>query len=301
MNASPGAWQGAALLRADAALRRRRRVNRAVEALATGAALLAVAILVTVFVSVMIKGASAINLDFFIHSEVPFGEHGGGIANAIVGTIVLIALASAFAVPVGILIGIYSHEYAHRRAAGAIRFVLDVLSGVPTIVTGIFVFGLLVVGGRQSGYAGAFALAIIMLPIVARSAQEILALVPKTVREGALALGVTRWKVLLRVVVPSAASGLVTGALLAVARVAGETAPLLFTSSIFPQGIVTNPSGALPSIPFRIFQLAEGNSPEEHAQAWAAALLLIMMVLALNMIARLVYARTRARIGGESR
>jgi phosphate transport system permease protein len=267
------------------------------EALATLAAVAAVAVLAIVIASVFVKGVGAINLDFFIHSQVPFGQSGGGIANAIVGTLILVALASAMAIPVGILVGIHTSEFARPRTAGAIRFVLDILNGVPTIVTGIFVFGLLVVGHQQSGYAGAFALAIIMLPIVARAAQEVLALVPFAVKEGALALGATRWRALVRIILPTAASGLITGALLAVARVAGETAPLLFTSSILTgNGVSTNPGQALPSIPFRIFQLTEGNFPYEHEQAWASALLLILFVLLLNILARALYGRSSARI-----
>jgi phosphate transport system permease protein len=284
------------LLAGDPGLRRRKAVNRATEVAATLAALAAVAVLAIVVVSVFIRGVGAINLDFFIHSEVPFGQTGGGIANAIVGTIVLVALASVLAIPVGILIGIHTSEFARPRTGAVVRFVLDILNGVPTIVTGIFVFGLLVVGHQQSGYAGAFALAIIMLPIVARAAQEVLGLVPTALKEGALALGATRWRAVLRIVLPTAASGLVTGALLAVARVAGETAPLLFTSSIFATGISTNPSQALPSIPFRIFQLTESPSPAEHAEAWAAALLLIFLVLVLNIFARALYGRSSARI-----
>lgn len=286
------------LLRRDPRLRRRRALNRTMESLATLAAVLAVAVLAVVILSVLVRGIGAINLDFFIHSEVPFGQSGGGIANAIVGTLVLVALASAMAIPVGILVGIHTAELAGPRTTAAVRFVLDILNGVPTVVTGIFVFGLLVYGGQQSGWAGAFALAIVMLPIVARAAQEVLGLVPTALREGALALGATRWKTVLRVVLPTAAPGLITGALLAVARVAGETAPLLFTSSILTTTSVSaNPGQALASIPFRIFQLAEGTSPAEHTEAWAAALLLILAVLALNVIARTLYGRTAARIG----
>jgi phosphate transport system permease protein len=286
-------------LRGDVRVRRRRALNRTMETLATLAAVAAVAVLAVVIVSVVIKGIGAINLDFLIHSEVPFGQSGGGIANAIVGTIVLVALASAMAIPVGILVGLHASEFARPRTAAAVRFTLDLLNGVPTIVTGIFVFGLLVVGHTQSGYAGAFALAIVMLPIVARAAQEELSLVPATVREGALALGATRWRAVVRVVLPTASSGLITGSLLAVARAAGETAPLLFTSSILTTtGVSTNPGQTLVSIPLRIYQLAEGTSPSEHSEAWAAALLLILLVLALNVVARALYGRTKARIAG---
>jgi phosphate transport system permease protein len=288
----------ARLLSTDARLRRRRAQNRVMEALATLAALAAVAVLGIVIVSVLIKGIGAINLDFFIHSEVPFGQTGGGIANAIVGTLVLVALASAMAVPVGILIGIHTSEFARPGTSAVVRFVLDILNGVPAIVTGIFVFGLLVVGHQQSGYAGAIALAVVMLPIVARAAQEVLALVPGVLKEGALALGAARWRAVVRVVLPTAASGLITGALLAVARVAGETAPLLFTSSIISAtGVSANPAHALTSIPVRIFELSEGYSAAERSEAWAAALLLIFFVLLLNILARALYARAGARIG----
>ena len=297
MSAGPGPAVGATLLAGDARLRRRRAVNRTMEGVATLAAVAAVVVLAIVIISVFVKGVGAINLDFFIHSEVPFGQTGGGIANAIVGTLVLVVLASVMAIPVGLLIGIHTSEFARPRTAAVVRFALDMLNGVPTIVTGIFIFGLLVVGHQQSGWAGALALAIVMLPIVARSAQEVLRLVPMGLREGALALGATRWRLVFRVVLPTAASGLITGALLAVARVAGETAPLLFTSSILTsQGVTTSPSQALPSIPLRIYQLAEATTPAEHEEAWAAALLLILFVLALNVLARALYARTSARI-----
>lgn len=278
-------------------LRRRRAVNVVMEAAATAGAVVAVGVLALVIGSVIVKGASAFGLDLLIHSEVPFGEKGGGVANAIVGTGLLILLATAFAVPIGLLVALYTHEFAPPRIANGLRFVLDVLNGVPTIVTGILVFSLLVVGSGQTAYAGGIALAIIMLPIVARSAQEVLALVPRPIREGGLALGLPRWKVLLRIVLPGAAGGILTGVLLAVARVAGETAPLLFTCSVFAQGISINPGHAVASLPLRIFQLAEGNSPEEHNEAWAAALLLILFVLALNFVARYLYARTRSRVG----
>jgi phosphate transport system permease protein len=284
-------------LAGDGRLRRRRRLNRAMEILAVLAALAAVAVLAAVLISVLVKGVGAINLDFLIHSEVPFGRSGGGIANAIVGTVELVAIASVVAIPTGILVGIHSCEFARPRTSAAVRFALDLLSGVPTIVTGIFVFGLLVAGHAQSGYAGAFALAIVMLPIVARSAQEVLGLVPTAVREGALALGATHWRTVLRVVLPTAASGLITGALLAVARVAGETAPLLFTSSILTTtGVSTDPGQTLISIPLRIYQLAEGNQPSEHAEAWAAALVLILFVLVLNVLARTLYERATVRV-----
>jgi phosphate transport system ATP-binding protein len=166
--------------------------------------------------------------------------------------------------------------------------VLDILNGLPTIVTGIFIFGLPVIGHQQSGWAGAVALAIIMLPIVARASHEVLALVPDTLKEGGLALGATRRRTVLRIVLPTATGGVITGPLLAVARVAGETAPLLFTCAIVGPGVQTTPSQALASIPVRIFELSGSSSKEQHAEAWAAALLLIVFVLLLSVAARCV-------------
>jgi phosphate transport system permease protein len=279
--------------------RRRKLVNRGMEGVATLAALLAVAVLALVVGSVVVKGVGAINFDFLTHNPVPFGQTGGGIANAIIGTAILVALASVIAIPIGILIGIYSAEFARPRVAAWLRFALDILNGVPTIVTGIFIFGLLVVGHQQSGWAGALALAIVMLPIVARSAQEVLALVPRSLHEAALALGLRRWRLVLRVVIPTAAGGLVTGAMLGIARVAGETAPLLFTSSIFSNlGITTSPGQALPNIPVTIFTLSESPSPADHQQAWAAALVLIFLVFVLSVLARTFHERSRRRLRG---
>lgn len=288
-----------ALLLDRGGLRRRRRLNRLVETAATAAALLAVGVLLIVVGSVLVKGAGALSLHFLTTPMALFGEPGGGISNAIVGSAIMVALAAAMAIPVGLLVAIYTTEFAPRRFGQAVSFALDVLNGVPTIVTGIFVFGLLVAGGRQSGFAASVALAIVMLPIVARTGQEVLALVPGTLKEAAHALGIARWRTTLRVTVPTAAGGLVTGALLAVARVAGETAPLILLSSIFAQGVLTDPSQALASIPIFIFRSSEAPSPEAHTQAWAAALVLIAVVLVLNVIARVLYARSRSKMGAR--
>jgi len=202
------------------------------------------------------------------------------------------------AVPFGILVAIYTSEFAGPRNQSAIRYVLDVLNGVPTIVTGLFIYGLIVVPqGKQSGFAGSVALAIIMLPLVARSCHEVLTLVPGAVKEAGLALGASRWRTTLSVIVPTAFSGMLTGALLAVARAVGETAPLLFLTATFPQTVVTDPSQALPNIPVTIFQLSEAPEPEKHAQAWAAALVLIAFVLVISIVARILSARMRRRLG----
>ena len=279
--------------------RRRKLVNRLVEGVSTLASVLAVAVLLVVVISVLIKGIPAINIDFLTHDPAPFGQTNGGIANSIVGSVILIGLATLMAVPIGILVAIYTSQFAGQRISTVIRFALDILNGVPTIIVGVFVFGLLVVGNTQSGWAGAIALAIVELPIVARSAQEVLDLVPRSLQEAGMALGLRRWRIVLRVVIPTAAGGLITGAVLGVARVAGETAPLLFTSSIFSNvGITTNPGVAMPNIPVTIFTLSESPSPSDHAQAWAAAFVLIVFVLILSILARTLHERSRRRLRG---
>lgn len=283
------------MLTPDANLRRRHIVNRVVEIGCWVAALLAVGVLGIVLVSIAVKGISSINIDFLTQNTANF--EGGGIANALIGTGILVGLATLMAVPVGILVAIYTSEFAGPRANFLIRYILDILNGVPTIVTAIFIFALIVSGNQQSGWAGAIALAIVMLPLVARSSHEVLTLVPGSVKEAGLALGASRWRTTVSVTIPTALSGMITGSLLAVARAAGETAPLLFTTSIFASAIVTDPSQALPNIPVTIFQYSESPDPTKHAQAWGAALVLILFILLLSMVARALSARTRKRLG----
>jgi phosphate transport system permease protein len=283
-------------LRGDRRLRRRRIVNRAMESVATLAALLAVAMLAIVVVSVGRRGAGELSWGFLTKSPATFGEAGGGIAPAIVGTAILVGLATAMALPVAVLTALYLTEFAERRVARAIQLVLDLLNGMPSIVIGVFVFGLLVVGHQQSGYAGAFALATIMLPLVARATQEVLRLVPRSLRDGALALGVPRWRMVLGIVLPSSLGGILTGTVLALARAAGETAPLLFTSSIFASTVTTDPRQALPNIPVSIFTLSESPDPLDHRRAWAASLVLIAFVLVTSLLARVLLARSRRKL-----
>jgi phosphate transport system permease protein len=278
-------------------LRRRNRFNRLVNVVSTIAALVAVAVLVIVVGSVFLKGAGALSWHFLSTPTALFGESGGGISNAIVGSAIIVGIAAAMAIPTGILIAIYTTEFASPALAHPIRFVLDILNGVPTIITGIFVFGLMVEGNKQSGFAASVALSIVMLPIVARTAQEVLSLVPGALKEGAHALGIASWRSTLRITIPTAAGGLITGSLLAVARVAGETAPIILLSSIVGQGVLTNPGEALASIPYFIFTSSESPKPEAHTEAWAAALVLIAFVLILNIVARAFYARSRKRMG----
>ena len=280
-------------------LPRRRAVNRAMEGIATLTALIGVAILVIIVWSVAQRGAGALNLDLLTKTPIPFSFTNAptGLANAFVGTLVIVGIATAMALPVGILIAIYLNEFARPSVRGAVSLALDVLNGIPAIVIGIFVFGLFVVGHGQSGLAGSFALACLMLPLVARSTQEILALVPNASREASLALGVPRWRTVLSVVMPQTIGGIVTGATLAVARVAGETAPLLFTSSIVGTTVQTNPSHALQSIPVAIFEYSESPDPKDHAQAWAAALVLLAFILVASMTARWLAGRSKRRMG----
>ena len=284
-------------LRSTSSRARRRRVTgRIAEGLATLASLLAVALLAVVVVSVVRRGSPALNVDFFTKTPAPFGQTGGGIANAIVGTVVITALATVMAVPVGVLIAIFDTEFASPRVADGVRLVLNVLAGVPTIVIGIFVFGLLVVGSGQSAAAASFALAIVMVPLVARATEEVLLLVPRSLREGGMALGATRARTVVRVILPTAVGGIVTATIVAVARAAGETAPVLFTSSIVANVVSTDPSHALASIPLTIFTSSESPSLHDQQQGWAAALVLLAVVLLTGMAGRLLSLRTRRQI-----
>jgi phosphate transport system permease protein len=284
-------------LRGTGRLRRRRIVNKIMESLGTLAALLAVAVLGLVIVSVAARAAPAINVDFFTKPPNLFGGPGGGISSALIGSALIVALATGIALPVGVLIAIYLTEFAPRTVATPIQLILDVLNGLPTIVTGIFVYGLLVIGHTQSAYAGAFALAIVMLPLVARAAQEVLLLVPSALREGALALGVSRWRAVLGVILPTTFGGILTGAVLAMARAAGETAPLLFTSSIFNPAVSTDVTHALPNIPVLIFTYSEQPDEALHEQAWGAALVLMLFVLVASLSAKALLARSRRKLG----
>jgi len=284
-------------LRPGGRLRRRRIVNRIMESVGTLAALLAVAVLVVVVVSVVRKGAPSLSWHFLTSKPNLFGGPGGGISNAIVGTAIIVGAATAIALPVGVLIAIYLTEFAPRRLAVGIQMVIDVLAGLPTIVVGVFVYGLLVVGHQQSGFAGSVALSIVMLPLVARASQEVLLLVPPALREGCLALGVSRWRAVLGVILPTAFGGIVTGTVLAVARAAGETAPLLFTSSIFSNAISTDLRHSMPNIPVLIFIYSEQPDAALHQDAWAAALVLIGFVLFASLAAKALLARSRRKLG----
>ena len=208
-------------------------------------------------------------------------------------------MAMIMAIPVAVLVAIYMSEYAGPKVARSLKIVLDVLNGVPAIVVGVFVFGILVVGHGQSAVYGAFALAILMLPMVSRATQEILEVVPRSLRDASFALGVTKWRTTWNIVLPAAIGGILTGVVIAVARVAGETAPLLFTTSIAASEISGDVSHALPTLPVTIFVFSESPDPGEQAAAWAAALVLIAFVLVMNILAKLFAGRKRRQLEGS--
>jgi phosphate transport system permease protein len=238
-------------------------------------------------------GASSLSLSFF--TEVPTGDlaNPGGMRHAIEGTAILVALGAAAGVPIGVLTGVYLSEYgAGGRLAGPVRFVADVLAGVPSIVVGILGYELLVVPmGRYNGWAGALALGFIIVPIVARTSEEMLRLIPNSYREGSLALGATKSQTIVRVVLPAAGGSIVTGIMLALARVAGETAPLLFTA-LGSRLLTRDPSQPFPSLTVQIYTYATGPYPEQKRLAWAGILVLIAMLFVLNLSIRAVASRT---------
>ena len=277
--------------------RRRRRANQIAEGVSVLAAFLAIGVLALVVISVFVRGVKALNIDFFTQSQVTFGETGGGIANGLVGTAIMVAIATAIALPVGILVAVYVAEFGGSRVSRLIRLALDVLNGVPSIVVGIFAYALLVVGSGYAAWKGSVALAIVMLPVVARSTIEVLGLVPDALRYGSYALGVSKWRTVLFVVMPSAIGSIMTGATLAIARAAGETAPLLFTTSIFlPNQVVTDPSHAMAAVPLLI--LFDSESPDQslNNQAWAAAFVLMIFVLVLSLTARYILSRRERKL-----
>ncbi|MDQ6653439.1 MAG: phosphate ABC transporter permease PstA [Acidobacteriota bacterium] len=247
--------------------------------------LTAVGVLLIILVYIAMQGIGSLNLRFLVDSPRPVGE-GGGIGNAILGTLVLLGLSSAIGLPFGIAVGIYLSEFGSGRFGSLVRFMVDTLTGIPSIVTGVFVYTIVVVPLKHfSALAGGIALALIMIPIVARTTEEMIKLVPHSLREGALALGAPQWRVTLGVVVPAAASGIATGAMLAIARISGETAPLLFTAfgSRFFNYYLDQP---IASLTVQIYNYAISPYDDWHAQAWAATLVLMTMILTINILVR---------------
>jgi phosphate ABC transporter permease protein PstC/phosphate ABC transporter permease subunit PstA len=275
---------------------RRKWTDRIVRSLCVLGTLIALVPLASVLYYVLVRGIGGINLEFFTELPKPVGESGGGMGNALLGTLKLVGLAGLFGIPPGVLAGVYLAEFGNSRFAYAVRFAADVMSGVPSITVGIFVYSLVVVTTKQfSALAGGIALAILMLPMVTRTTEELLKLVPESLREAALGLGVPKWRATLRVMLRTAAPGIAVGVMLSVARVAGETAPLLFTAfnNRFWSTGLNEPTA---SLPVNIYTNAVSPYEDWHRQAWAAALVLLITVLILNITARFL---VRSRVGAR--
>lgn len=274
---------------------RRRIVSGVVLTLLMLGTLLAVALLVTILGYVIVRGLPALNIDFFTQRPLPFGEVGGGVAPALIGTLILAAVSGAIAIPIGIAAAIFVVEYQSGRYAAPVRFAAELISGLPSIVIGVFVWAFLVRGvvGHYAAIAGGVALAVIMVPIVARTVEEVLRLVPNSLREAALALGAPKWKVILAIVLPTARAGVITASVLALARSAGETAPLLLTAlgNDFFSTDLLRPIGALP---LQIYRYAISPYDDWHTKAWGASLVLVIVIGAIGLALRVV-ARQRVR------
>ncbi len=270
-------------------LSRSDRTRRTISAIMTGltalCTILAVGVLAIILWYIARRGVTSLTLAFLVESPKPVGE-GGGIGNAIVGSAVLLSLACLAGIPLGIATGVYLSEVGRGWFSSVVRFFVDTLTGIPSIVTGVFVYAVIVLRAKHfSAYAGGIALAMIMIPIVARTTEEMIRLVPHSLREGALALGAPQWRVTMGIVIPAAASGIATGAMLAIARISGETAPLLFTafgSRFFPSGL----DEPIASLTVQIYNYAISPYDEWHAQAWAATLVLMTLILVINITVR---------------
>ena len=270
---------------------RRKWINKVMLCLSSIAAGLAIFMVALILGYTLIHGISYLNLDLLTQAAKPVGEAGGGMRNEIFGTLILVGLGSIIALPIGLLAGIFLSEYASPKVAATVRFMADILAGVPSIVIGVFVYAIMVRPMHTySALSGGVALAMIMIPVVARTAEESLRLVPNSMREAALALGITRWRAVIGVIIPGALTGIITGVMLAVARIAGETAPLLFTalgSSFGVQGLL-KPIGSLSLI---IYKDALSPYPTDQQHAWAGAFLLVLLVLGISILVRWVSNR----------
>ena len=272
---------------------RRKMVSRVMLVLCGCAAGIVVIVLALILGYTLVNGITYLSLDLLTQPARPVGEAGGGMRDDIYGTLILVGLASVIALPVGLMAGIFLAEFAGPKAASIIRFAADILAGVPSIIVGVFAYAILVRPMHSySALSAGVALAIIMIPVVARTAEESLRMVPNSQREAALALGISRWRMTLGVIMPGAITGIVTGIMLAVARIAGETAPLIFTalgSAFGVQGLM-EPIGALP---LQIYRYALSPYGDWQKQAWAAAFLLVILVLGINIVVRLVSSRKK--------
>jgi phosphate transport system permease protein len=274
---------------------RRRVTSVAAKLAALTAAVLVLAPLFAIFVYLVIRGAGSINWDFVTKAPAPVGEVGGGMGNAIAGSGVILLIASLIGVPLGIGAGVFLSEFGHNRYGNLVRFTADVLNGVPSIVIGIATYALVVLSQKHfSAFAGGIALGIMMVPTITRSTEEMLLMVPRSIREAAMGLGIPYWRLTLSIVLPTAMSGIITGVMLAFARVAGETAPLLFTAfgNQFWNWNVNQPTSALP---LQIYAYAISPYDEWHRQAWAGALVLIVLVVGTVSVVRFVARRTMLR------
>jgi phosphate transport system permease protein len=270
---------------------RRRAVSAMMTGLAVASVLVALVPLAFVLFFVVSQGVQALSLDFFTETPRPVGETGGGMGNAIVGTLILCGIGAVIAIPIGIMSGVFVAEYPQSKLAPVVRFAADTLNGVPSIVIGVFVYAIAVLPFRQfSALAGGIALGVMMIPIITRTTEELLRLVPNSLREGALALGATRGRAVMTVVLPAALPGIITGIMLALARIAGETAPLLFTAfgNRFWSTDLTQPIGA---VTVQVYAYAISPYADWHRQAWAGALVLVTMILLSSVLARVATRR----------
>ena len=286
--------RGALLLQRDRHTTTRQLFSGLMAGLATLCAASGVLVLALILAYIVIRGAPALNLAFFTERPLPFGEVGGGVAPAILGTLMLLAVAGAIGIPVGIGTAIYLAEFGRGRFAEAVRFTIDLLAGLPSIVVGVFVWAFLVrqVIGNFAGLAGGVALAIIVIPIVTRTVEEMLHLVPDALREASYALGVPVWKTVLRVVLPAAKGGIVTGVVLALARAGGETAPLLLTA-LGNQFLNFNLLQPMASLPVQIYTYAVSPYEDWHTKAWGSSLVLIVVIGGLSLATRLATRGSR--------
>jgi len=298
----PPPFDATAPLVASGNLRRRQFISRLVQVGATACAVAAVGVLVLVTVAVLTRGARSLSLGFLIHDppQVISGG-GGGIASAIVGTSLIVALATVIATPIGILCALYLVEFspARSRPSQLLQLALDMLQGLPSVVVGLVILGLIVVPEHaDSGFAASVALSVIMLPLIARTTQEVLRTVPQALRDASDALGVDRWRAVVTVIIPSALSGIVTGTILAIARAAGETAPVLLVDGTFSNQTTIQIFGhAVPNLSVLIYELFDEPSATSVQRAWGAALVLLVLILIANIGARLLLARNRRRMG----
>lgn len=280
---------------------RARRVifDRCVVFLLSLCAFLVLFMLYNILAHLLSEGASSVNLEFFTHLPKPVGESGGGMANAIVGTLVLLGIAVSIGVPIGLGAGIYLSEYAHHQFAQAVRFTIDVMNGIPSIVFGIFAYALIVLPMKSfSAISGGLALGIMMIPMITRTTEGFVKMVPVSLREAGLALSAPKWKVIMTIVIPSAIGGIITGIMVSLARVAGETAPLLFTAfgNRFWHSSMTQPIAALP---LQVFSYAISPFDDWHRQAWAGALVLIALVFVINLLANYFVVRQSKILSGK--